>query len=137
MIILPFRPEHAAMIALQAKQREISGHVNGSELFAAGPAVTGMINDRVIFCGGKAMQWEGRWILWALLSDEAKRHMVSATRCAKRFISEQVGGRVEAIVRCDFKEGHRWVKLVGLDWHHREERFLPGGLDADVYVRFC
>jgi len=139
MKIISFQPNHILQLSLQEKQQEVSQEVNleyGRGLLEAGPAVTGMDGDRVVFCGGKARQWEGRYILWAMLSKESSKHMLAATRAAKRFIAlQEDGSRLEAIVRSDFDQGHRWAHMLGLKWHHHEEQFLPGGYDADIYVR--
>lgn len=139
MKVVDFRPEHLLKINIQEKQLETAGEIDlqyGRGLLAAGPAITGMIGDEIIFCGGKAKQWEGRYILWAVLSKAASKHMVRATKIARRMIAlQEEDCRLEAIVRSDFDQGHRWAHMLGLQWHHHEEKFLPGGFDADIYVR--
>lgn len=137
MIIVPFKAEHAAMIDLQEGQRKVGSEVQSKALELSGEAVTGMVEDRVIFCFGRVRQWEGRYILWALLSADACKHMLAITRAARRAISLMVGdGRLEAIIESEFEEGRRFAKLIGLQFHHHEEAFLPSGGDADIYVRF-
>jgi hypothetical protein len=105
---------------------------------AKGPAVTGMLAREPLFCFGKQEQWPGRWVVWCLLSVDARAHMLPITRIARRLLGQQLGtGRHEAVIRSDFKQGHRWAELCGMKWHHHEEMFLPGQQDADIYVRFC
>ncbi len=139
MNIVPYLSEHAFKIKLQPAQAETMGVLSveyAETLAKAGPSYSVLDGEEVVFCGGIAGIWPGRSMLWALLSESACRHMLFLTRGVRRFVSLQ-SGRVETIVRADFKEAHRWAKLCGLSWHHHEEKFLPGGLDADVYVRFC
>lgn len=138
MKIVPFAPEHVMGLDLQEWQSEVVSELSPSyakSLAACGPAYTGIDGDEVIFCGGCAKMWEGRHIVWSMLSKNAGKHMVAMTRAARRLIALQTG-RVEAAIRSDFEQGHRWAKMCGMVFHHHEEKFLPGGLDADVYVRF-
>lgn len=138
--LVDYLPDHMLQIGVQEKQSEMLGEITkqyAHALATAGIAYTVMLDNRVLACGGKAKQWEGRWILWAVLSREASRHMLRLTKITKRTLElHNHVGRLEAIVRSDFEQAHRWVKMLGLKWHHHEERFLPGGLDADIYVRF-
>lgn len=139
MKIVPYIPEHAVRIRLQAAQAEVAGMVGtgyADALSKAGEAYSVLNGEEVIFCGGVANIWPGRSMLWSLLSETANKHMLFLTRGVRRFILLQ-SGRIETIVRADFQEGHRWAKLCGLNWHHHEEKYLPGGFDADIYVRFC
>lgn len=138
MKIVPFEPSHLVGIDLQEWQSEITGELSpgyATSLASAGPAFTGIDGDVVVFCGGCAKMWEGRHIVWSMLSKCSARHLISITRAAKRLIEMQ-SGRIEAIIRSDFDQGHRWARMCGLSFHHHEERFLPNGRDADIYVRF-
>lgn len=139
--VIPFKPEHAMAIQLQPKQLETVGVIHpadAAELARIGPAFTGVDGDKVIFCGGRAEMWQGRALCWSLLSADAGKHMVRMTRIARRLLDMQEGyGRVEALVREDFEQAHRWVKMLGFKFECRKERYLPGGLNAVEYVRFC
>lgn len=140
MNIIPFTPEHALTIKLQPMQAGSLAAIDPSyaeNLARVGQAYSVVEGELVVFCGGIAPIWSGRSMLWALVSDQACKHMLFITRGVKRFIELHQGGRIETIVRSDFKQAHRWAKMLGLNWHHHEERYLPGGLDADIYVRFC
>ena len=136
--IVDFQPEHLLRLKIQERQTEVEQSLEyGKALMSAGPAWTGLDGERVVFCAGKAEQWAGRYVLWAILAKEAKRHMLQITRAVKRgMLLLEDGARFEAIVQSDFEQGHRWASMVGMRWHHHEERFLPDGTDADIYVRF-
>lgn len=135
MILLSFKAEHARSIQLQQMQSLVRSEVKPEELEKT-EAITGMVGDEVIFCFGRVRQWEGRWVVWAMLSNKANRHMVSITRAAKRALLV-CSGRVELVVQHEFQEAHRWAHMLGFQWHHFEERFLPDEGDADIYVRYC
>lgn len=138
MNIVDFRPEHLTKIRVQHKQTDFEQSLQyGRELAVAGEAWTGLEGDEVLFCAGKVRQWQGRYVLWAVLSREARKYMTQITRAVKRgmmLLDENC--RYEAYVQSDFIQGHRWARMVGMEWHHHEEKFLPGRIDADIYVRF-
>lgn len=138
MKIEPMTVDHVLMMDIQDKQTEVVGLINPDYvggLIKMGPAIAGVDGNKMVACCGCAELWQGRHLFWSVLSKEAGKHMVSIVRAANRFLELQ-SGRVEAVVRTDFTEAHRLVKMCGLRWHHHEERFLPGDVDADIYVRF-
>lgn len=142
MKLVDFRAEHGMAIKVQKAQAEVVTEITPEycQILAhsSDRAYTGMIGDTVVFCCGRFEVWKGRYNLWALLSEDACKHMLRITRIGRRLFDLQQGsGRFEAIVRADFEQGHRWVKMLGMKLHHHEERFLPNGGDADIYVRFC
>lgn len=142
MIIVPFRPEHIDMIEIQPAQVPDAmchnfNKMSMEQLRAAGPAITGIIDDKVIFCLGRFEVWNGRHIVWSLLSKHAAKHMVSVVRAIKRALNMQTGmGRLEIIVRAAFPEGCKLAEMMGFKMHHYEEKFLPDGTDAKIYVRY-
>lgn len=139
MITIQMEVEHLTMFKPHGDHAEIKGvsvRENAEELISGGHAFTFMANDGdIIGCGGMAKFWEGRYMFWALLGESSGPYMTSLTKFARRLMM-LADGRVEAIVKSDFELGRRWVEAIGLEWHHHEEKFLPGGHDADVYVRF-
>lgn len=139
--VVPFKKEHALAVKLQPGQSDnvaVIDDAYASDLEKSSRvAMTGIVGDRVVGCGGMVKLWPGRWLMWAILSEDARVHMVRATNICKRMLAmHDEPGRIEMIVKSDFKEAHRWAGLLGFKYHHHEERFLPDGSDADVYVRF-
>lgn len=130
MKIVPYEPRHMADMKIQKAQ--ISAHLAIPEV---GEAITGLVNDKPVFCAGRITPWEGRHIMWAVLSEDACRHMLTITRELIYFI-DLCEGRLELIVDSEFEAAHRWAKILGFGLHHHEEMFLPNGGDADIYVRF-
>lgn len=136
MNIIPFKAEHLDSIRRQSMQQAHKmAEFTGEELESVSEAITGMVGGQVIFCVGRCRQWEGRYILWAILSEDACKHMLAITRAVKRALL-LCAGRLEIQVRSDFPEGRRWASMLGFKLETVAHRFLPGGGDAHIYVRF-
>jgi hypothetical protein len=136
MQIVPFKPEHYALLRMQPAQASILSQMSERDLceLARYPSFTAM-DERPYFCGGVLPIWAGRGLLWALLSEDAGKHMVALTRGVRRFLDAQTG-RLEAAVDCDFEPGHRWVRMLGFELETpRMRAFKADGRDAAMYVR--
>lgn len=113
--------------------REMSPEV----LVKQGVGFAGVDGGKTIFVIGRVRFWEGRYAGWALLSADAWRYMLPITRAVKAMIKLHGNdGRLEIITQCRFNEACRWAEILGFTFHHREEKFLPNGEDANIYVRF-
>lgn len=135
--LVTYDPTHALAMRVQELQ-PVEMTPEYAQSMLAGPAVTGLLKGQPLFCVGKVPVWRRRWLVWALLSEDAKHHMLRITRIMLRLAELQRGtGRHEVIVSTSFKQAHRWAKMAGFAWHHHEEQFLPDGRDADIYIRFC
>lgn len=139
MKLVKFDPAHVTMFQPHAEQLESVGQVTlerARVLAMSGPCFTGLDDDgNIVGCGGIAEVWEGRHMAWALLSVLSGRHMISITKTVRRLLL-LVDGRIEVVVRHGFDAGDRWAKALGFKFHHHEEKFLPGGFDANIYARF-
>jgi hypothetical protein len=137
MKMIPFEPGHLKEIIPQPAQASEVLFEGPKIDVPEGPAITGVVDGKVILCFGKSTQWKGRHILWALLSQDANKHMVSVFRAMKTAVDMQTGeGRLEVIVRAGFQEGRRMARMLGFHMHHYEEKFLPDGADAIIFVRY-
>lgn len=139
MRLIPYIPNHLGMLVPQPGQFDVqpTDVKYANELAASGPGFTGFVDGSVVFCAGRAEIWHNRYMVWAVLSENAGVHMVSITRAVKGLLNAARGdGRHEMIVRPDFAEANRWATMLGFKLHHFEERFLPDGGDANIYVRY-
>ena len=144
MKIVPLTVEHVINIKPQQRQQSELAVLPAmreyaDSLMAAGPGLAGINDDGdVVFIIGKAIQWKGRHIVWSLMSHNAGKCMISIVRACRRLIESSAGdGRLELIVQADFAEGCRMAnELLGFSYHHYEEKFLPDGSDARIYVRY-
>lgn len=124
--VVQFEPRHVDMLRIQAKQA-------GETLFdpviyvKVGESFTGMLDGEVLFCAGRAY---GRGV-WAMLSVNAKHHMVAITRHMKNLLSmSEPWLELEALIACDFPEARRWANMLGFWFKEYDPTY-----GADVYVR--
>lgn len=97
---------------------------------------TAVADGEPIACGGTVEIWPGRHSGWAYLNKSAAAHMLFVTRAAEQVL-QQVKGRIEMTVRCDFKAGHRWAKILGFVLETPVlKQFGPEGEDHSGYTRF-
>lgn len=138
--IEPFRPEHIAVIALQPHQQPMRAFIQTpgyAEMLATTDAFTAFVGDRVIACGGVMEIWEGRGTAWALLAcDLGGDNMRRVHYAAKRYFDSSPLRRIEATCDVDFREGHRWLSLLGFTLETRVMcNYRPDGGDESMYVR--
>lgn len=132
-MIVEFKKEHTRAIRVQPAQMRVR-MPDADELarFERGIAVTGLIDDRVIFCCGTHVEaWRGRpaALLWSLLSDEAWRYLTRITRIGQRLIALHSGIMVTC-VQNDFPEAQRWIKMLGFEFLRHDE-------PVSHYMRYC
>jgi len=139
MKVIEYRPEHMAGMRMQEKQLR-DAYTSPNDYLKSELAFTCIDGDRVVCCGGIIKTacdawWRDTWVLWAAISADAGPCMTSIVRVARRLVQLKRDDMVIAVVRCDFKEAHRLVKLVGLSWHHDQFNLLGDGVNVAVYIR--
>lgn len=91
---------------------------------------------QVLFCGGVSEYWKGRGECWAVFHSDVKEKFIQIHRCVVRYFEMVQVKRIEATVKCDFKEGHRWIKALGFTLEAPRLRFYyPNGDDVSLYSR--
>jgi RimJ/RimL family protein N-acetyltransferase len=99
-------------------------------------AYTAFDGDEVIACFGIAEYWPGRGLGWTYLSKNIGRRLVYVTKVCRRIFKECGIKRIEAAVNCDFEQGHRWMKSLGMTLEAvRMKAFSPDGKDCALYAR--
>lgn len=140
MIIEPFKPEHVRLIDVQAEQSLELSYFDNSEYLnalAQADSWTGWIDGRVVGCAGTITLWPGRHQSWALISATiGPSGMVQFTRAVSRALKLKQG-RVELVVSAEFKQGHRWAKMLGFKLETPEPmaQWFPEGGAASLYSR--
>ncbi len=77
-----------------------------------------------------------RSIAWALLGRDSGKHMLTLTRKVREIIHSHPSPRIEILVDYDFKEGHRWAKLMGFEVEApRMQKHGFFGNDETLYAR--
>lgn len=141
MIVTDFKPEHLLSIEPQPAQMDAMGSltIEHGKMFIdkGGKAVTGIADGITMFCCGYVPIWRGRWLGWSLISKYIGTKMVWMIRVMRRSLdAHDQPGRIEIIVRDNFPQGRRMAEMLGFRFHHHEEKFLPDGSNADIFVRF-
>lgn len=96
---------------------------------------TAVIDGNPVACGGTIQHWPGRHQGWMYLNKASGKHMRWLTAAVFNKLNNIVG-RLEISVRCDFALGHKWAKMLGFRVEtERMERFGPEGEDHTGYVR--
>jgi RimJ/RimL family protein N-acetyltransferase len=66
----------------------------------------------------------------------AKDHMLRIQRIGKKITDEYPIQRIEAAVECDFKQGHRFMRLIGFTLEaERMKGFSENGGDCALYAK--
>lgn len=139
MTIVPFHVEHLARLRLQPHQAALGPVVAepdyGKRLAEAGPCYSAVQGDDVLATAGFFPQWEGRCIVWALLSADCGRHLLAIHRAVERAFTLHPFRRYETCVVGDFDPAHRWATMLGFQREGLMRAYLPDGTDAWLYAR--
>lgn len=98
-------------------------------MLRAGPAFTALHGETVLACAGVVEVWAGRALAWALIAEDAGRHMLGIHRAVSGFLMQAPYRRIEATVDEGFEAGHRWLRLMGfvLETPNGMRGFNPDG----------
>ena len=136
--VVPFRREHLEWIAAAGNTQLGVFVLTPADMQAleAQNSWTLLISDGTpIGCGGTVEQWKGRHIGWAILRHDAGKHMKAITRVT-RHVLELARGRIETTVRADFKNGHRWAKLLGFVVENPPGILKQYGPEGEAHVSY-
>lgn len=94
-------------------------------------------NDQLLAIGGCGFPWRERMVVWIVLDEAARKHLLPLTRFLRAFIDEYHVPRVEMHVCEGFKGGAQLARLLGFQNETPEplRRFFPNGRNAHVYAR--
>ncbi|MFZ1975799.1 MAG: hypothetical protein WAU89_23355 [Candidatus Acidiferrales bacterium] len=143
MKIVPFQPEHIERLrerGLQSEQARYEpilenpdygvGLKNGGDAFSAIDS-----HGEIVACAGVLKQWANRGVAWSIVARNLGAEFYGVHMAVRRFLVECPINRIEAYVDCQFKEGHRWMELLGFKpecWVMRS--FAPDGRDCSLYA---
>ena len=80
-------------------------------------------------------QWENRATAFALLSDDSGTHFPAIHSAVVEFLDNASYRRIEATVDVGFKQGHRWIKMLGFELEGYMKAYRPDGADMLLYAR--
>jgi len=138
MRIIPFKQHHLEIIELQESQAYLGSWVTPdiAKALEAHISFTGIANDKVIACAGMIKRSECWGTLWAYLSKDAGKHLISIHKASRKLIEGSMLKRIDTTVDCEFEAGHRWMKLLGFEMEAERMRcYRPDGGDSSLYAR--
>lgn len=137
--IRPMKAEHFVGFRLQSKQGKLAGSLTDpayvASLVNSGNAFAALVDGRAVAFGGCIELWQDRAYAWMLIGEDAGPHFFPIVRAVSGFLKAAPWRRVEAAVACDFRNGHRLIKMLGFEHEGRMRAFSPDGADHDLYAR--
>ena len=129
-------PRHIREIIQQPATSHIPITDEGLEVLARDPwSGTLLVDGHPVASAGIVQHWPGRGEGWFVGSLEAGRWFPTIHRAARRMLALCPLDRIEAVVDCDFVQGHRWVKMFGFQLEaERMKKYHPGGRDCSLYA---
>lgn len=136
MIITQFNPEHLQHIEIQPDQAhvlELFERPEYTALLLEGEAYTIIHEGQIILCAGvfPITDYMGR--AWALVSQDAGRALLPASRAIYDFFKKSSYVRIDTPVRRTFINGHRWCKLLRFVNETPECGMKYYGFDGETY----
>lgn len=142
MKIVAFQPDHLKRLRLQPAQAWMQPLVDEPaylECLLRADSYTAFNGGSVVAVAGLVTIWPGRAHLSALLSDEfgAGNGFLLFHRETLRRMEACPIARIEATVDDDFKEGRRWLGMLGfhLETPLGMKGYMPDGRTSYLYAR--
>lgn len=91
----------------------------------------------VLIIFGMSFQWQDRALAWSFISEKAGKHFLAIHREVVRQIEDfqKYCRRLEMTVDVDFRQAHRWAKLLGFSVEGYLRAYRPDGGDVIMYSR--
>jgi hypothetical protein len=139
--VLPFRPEHLAMLTPQPEQRaQLGGDVlaRGAALAATGNcfSVYSAADGALLMCGGAFethAEHATMWSAFAELAPSRLREMATIRQRTRWLIVKLKHRRVDALIRMDHRAAHCWIHALGFRPEARLNDYFEDGGDAMIY----
>lgn len=140
MMIVPYKPEHLAIMDIQEKQIAARGILQGQPglagmLRSSGDAYTVLVDGQPIICAGLIDQGDGRAHAWALFAQNSGRYFVKLIRYIGRYLDTVPFRRIEATVDVRFFEAIRLAQILGFEREGTMKAYGRDGGDHYLYAR--
>lgn len=132
-----------SVLAQGARQPGMPHHTTVAELAklkeSKGPAVTAVIEERVVGCAGLEIPWPGVAEIWCVFVDDIDRYTMQLGKVIRPLIrqwrEEHNLVRIQTPLRVDFPEGIRLAQWAGFKLEGKPMRkYHPDHSDALMYV---
>lgn len=135
--IVAYRPEHLAALRLQEAQAFLGDFLSDEKMAQgiAGPwSYTGLLDGVPVGVAGLSEKWPGVATAWALFApDIPKSAWLAITRKCRAVVDACGFKRIEAAVREDHVQGHRFAKALRFSPSALMRRWGPDGRDYRLY----
>ena len=139
MIVRTWRRGDTEAVELQSAQQYlrciVDVRADFTELAEKGLVWTAEHDGAILGIGGVEPQWENRATAFALLSDDSGPHFPAIHSAVVEFLDNAQYRRIEATVDVGFKQGHRWIKMLGFELEGYMSSYRPDGADMLLYAR--
>lgn len=138
--VVKFKKEHLTAIRERNTPFFLKEHITPAQIVRLEQrehSYTVLSGDKVLACAGIVEHWAGRGETWALIDGYSRDSFMTLHNVVKRFldIHRHSYRRLEAVVDCDFPEGHRWVNSLGFKKEcSRMKNYSVTGADCSLYV---
>lgn len=135
--VVPFLAAHWGRVDEQPGLLAFEPSPDQLKVYESAPwAITIFAGYRAIFCGGVVPLWPNRGEAWARLAKNCVQEFAGLHRVVRRVLFETCTlRRIEAVVECDFPQGHRWMELLGFKQEaQRMVAYYPDGRDCALYA---
>jgi len=139
MAVVTFDKEHFYEIFPQAAQLNVGTYAT-DETWANLPKDTSFsyeADNKKLAVGGWIEISKYRALLWAYIHKDIRHKLAFLHKEIHKTINQLPYERLEMEVDYNFKQGHRWAKLLGFEVEtEKARRYRPDGSDATIYVRY-
>lgn len=93
-------------------------------------------NGKVVFCGGVSLYYPGRGEAWAFFDSTCRQNFVPVFKIVKKWLNDCPVRRIEASVKVDDEQAHRWVRSLGFELEAPLlKAYRPDGADCALYSK--
>lgn len=139
IVVEPFKREHIEPELERPSLRYLKKHIDVERIRqweTCGHSFTAKDHDgKVLAMGGIVPMWDNVGEAWAIFCGELKDKFLCVHNFAREFLKTAPFHRIQMTVVYDFKNGHRWARLLGFSKEaDRLAGYLPDGRDVSMYA---
>ena len=138
--IIDYKPEHALEIMNNAVEPGLcksSMTIEDAQALANYPAKTGVLDGRIIGCGGVVIIREGFGEAWVIMVSDMKKLKIDpriAMNQLWKWIKEYKLIRTQAPLIADWELGLKYARFIGFEHEAILKNYHGKGVSADMHV---
>jgi hypothetical protein len=100
-----------------------------------GECMTVLADGKPVVVGGIYKFWENRGEAWLIFGQSRRQDFFMIFRAVQKFLGSSPLKRIEMVIDYDFKNGHRWAKILGFKKEAEKlKQYRPDGGDVSLYA---